>query len=71
MKSFKETIYFNREKESNWDIRNKAKNLKFENFDDLSYLGYELEMEVEICEDNAHKVFSINGTDISDKDIYI
>jgi virulence-associated protein VapD len=71
MKSFKETIYFNREKESNWDIEEKAANKGFKNSKDIVYLGYEVEMEVEVREDLKHKVFRINGIDVSDKEIYV
>lgn len=71
MKSFKETIHFHREKEENWDIEKKAKKKKFTNPEDLVYLGYELEMEVEVREDLKHKVLTINGQDVSDKEIYV
>ena len=39
MKTFKETIYFNRDKEDNWDIVDKAEELGFKNYNDLCYLG--------------------------------
>ena len=71
MKKFIETIYFNRDKEDNWDIERKAKKLKFENPEAVVYLGYEVEFEVEISEDLRHKVLKIEGVDVSDKDIYI
>ena len=72
MKTFKEMIYFNREKEENWDIMDKAKRLEFKgDIKNLSYLGYGIEMEVEISEDCKSKILSVNGVDISDKEIYI
>ena len=79
MDSFKETIYFYREKEDNWDIVDRVKELGFfqnipiynKSVDDLKYLGSEVEMEIEINERCQVKVLSINGIDISDKDVYI
>lgn len=71
MKTFKETIHFNREKEDNWDIVDQAMELGFKNARDLSYLGYELKMEVLVCEDGKNKVLTINGVDVSDKEIYV
>lgn len=71
MKSFEETIYFHREKEENWDIIEKAEELGFENANDLDYLAYEVGMEVLICEDGNNKVLTINGVDVSDKEIYV
>lgn len=71
MKSFIETIYFNREKEENWDIEERAENKGFENSEKMGYLGYEVEMEVEVREDLNHKVLKINGIDVSDKGITI
>ena len=71
MKSFKKKIYFNREKEENWNIEKKGKKLGFEKSEDLVYLGYEIEMKVEIFEDITVKVLKIQGIDVSDKDIFI
>lgn len=71
MKSFKEIIYFNREKEENWGIERKAKKLGFENPEAVVYLGYEVGFEVEVREDLKHKVLKIEGVDVSDKEIYI
>lgn len=48
MKSFEQTIYLNREKEENWDIVDQAEELGFTNAQDLLYLGYDIEMNVEI-----------------------
>lgn len=71
MKSFVEKVYFNRGKEENWDIESKGEELGFERPSDLVYLGYEVEMEVEVREDLKHKVLKINGQDVSDKEIYV
>ncbi|WP_291567064.1 MULTISPECIES: hypothetical protein [unclassified Clostridium] len=71
MKSFKETICFHREKEQNWSIEDRGVEEGFKNSDDLVYLGYEVEMEVEVREDMKHKVYKINGVDVSDKEIYV
>lgn len=71
MKTFKETIYFHREKEENWDIEEKAHEKGFSNSKDIVYLGYEVEMEALVSEDLKHKILSINGIDVSDKEIYM
>ena len=71
MKTFKETIYFHREKESNWEIEEKAHELGFSKSDDIVYLGYEVGMTVLVSEDLKHKVLTIEGIDVSDKEIYI
>jgi hypothetical protein len=71
MKSFKETIYFHREKEDNWGIRDKAEELGFKCDKQLSYLGYDVEMEIEIFEDGSNKVLKIDGKDISMLDISV
>ena len=71
MKKFKEEISFTRDKEDNWEIENKAKELGFSNPEDLAYLGYEVMMEVEVSEDLNYKVLTINRIDVSDKNIYI
>lgn len=71
MKNFEETIYFHREKEDNWDIIDKCESLGFKNADDLAYLGYDVEMKVEINESGDNVVLEINGIDVSDKDITI
>lgn len=71
MKTFKETIYFNREKEDNWEIVDQAMELGFKNARNLPHLGYELKMEVLVSEDGKNKVLTINGVDVSDKEIYV
>ncbi|EQB4340942.1 hypothetical protein ACYJ2U_001661 [Clostridium botulinum] len=71
MKSFIEKIYFGRDKEENWDIEEKAEHKGFKNSKKLVYLGYEVEMEVEVREDLKHKILKIEDVDVSDKDIYI
>jgi hypothetical protein len=71
MKSFIEDIYFNREKEENWDLMKKAKRKGFssEVCDMLNYTGYELSMRVEFFEDGTSKVLKIDGINVEDKDI--
>lgn len=71
MKKFKTMVYFHRSKEDNWEICDEAKELGFKNPHDLVYLGYELEMEVEVSEDLKHKVLKIDGQDVTDKEIYL
>lgn len=72
MKTFKETIYFNREKEENWGIVEEAVQLGFtNNTRDFLYIGYEVGMEINVCENGEVKVLSINGIDVQDKDICI
>lgn len=71
MKKFLETIYLHREKESNWGIEAKTKNEGFKDSESIVYLGYEVELEVEVREDLQHKVLKINGIDVSDKNITI
>ena len=71
MQSFKKTIYFNRGKEENWDIVKKATKLKYENPDKFLYLGYEIELKVEIFDDGVVKVLKISGVDVSDRNINI
>lgn len=76
MKSFEQTIYLNREKEENWDIVDQAEELGFTNAQDLLYLGYDIEMNVEICEQDDisgpfSKILSINGVDVSHLNILI
>lgn len=70
MKSFKETIYFHREKSENWELEDKAKELDFVT-NRIPYIGNETEIEIEIFEDGTNKVLSINGIDVSDKGISI
>lgn len=65
-----EEISFNREKESNWEIEKKAQQAGFINSENLVYLGYDVEMKVEITEQHV-KVLEIQGVDVSDKDIFI
>ena len=57
MKSFKEKIYWHREKSKNWDIEDKAKQLGF-NTEHIRWIGYEVELEIEIFEDGTNKIFS-------------
>lgn len=65
------TIYFNRDSEDNWSIVEEAKKNGISNFDDLRYLGYEVEMKVEIQDDGKVLALEINGNDVSDIGIYI
>ena len=71
--SFIEKIYIHRQKEDNWDIVNKAIELGFNKTiaNDLVYLGYEVEFEVEIFNDGKNRVLSIDGEDVSDLDMSI
>lgn len=71
MKSFKETIYFHRSKDDNYEIVEEAKSLGYNQTHDLLNLGYEVEMEVEIFENGKLKVLKIAGKDVSDKGISI
>jgi hypothetical protein len=52
-KSFIEKVYIHRQKEDNWDIVDRAVELGFNKTiaNDLVYLGYEVEFEVEIFND--------------------
>lgn len=47
MKSIKEDIYFNREKEDNWELEKKLEKKHF-NTDNILYLGYEIQIKVEL-----------------------
>lgn len=71
MKSFVEIIDFHRDKEDNWDIEERAEQLGFENSEDLVYLGYDVDMKVQINEDGSNRVLMINDIDVSDKNIVI
>lgn len=66
LKSFTETIYLNRQKEENHAIEFRAKELGF-NTENILFLGYEVEMEVEIFEDGTVKILKVNGIDVADK----
>lgn len=71
MKSFKDKIYFHMEKgEQIWGLEERAKSQDFDT-QRLRYLGYEVEMEVEIFEDGTNRVLSIMGVDVTDKCIRI
>ena len=56
MRSFVEIIDFHRDKEDNWEIEEKAESLGFKNSEDLLYLGYDVDMKVEIDEDGNNIV---------------
>jgi hypothetical protein len=71
VKSFREKIYFHRDKEDNWDLEDKAERLGFKEPRELAFLGYEVEMEVEVSDTSKHRVLSIQGVDVSDKNIFI
>lgn len=75
MKSFKSKIYFGREKEDNWELEKKGKEIGFKNYEDIVYVGFEVEMTVEISENDKGeiwtKVLKIGKVDVSDKEIYI
>lgn len=70
MKSFKEKIYWHREKSENWNTEDKAKQLGF-NTESIRWIGNEVEFEIEIFEDGTNKIVSIKGIDVSDKNISI
>ena len=65
MKSFTETIYLHREKSENWETEDKAKELGFDT-QRIPYIGYEIEVELEIFADGTNKVLSINGVPINE-----
>ena len=70
MRSFKETISFSREKHENWGMEDRCKELGF-NSEPIPYIGYETMMEIEVFEDGTNKVLSINGIDVSEKNISV
>jgi hypothetical protein len=61
-------IYLHRSKEENWELQEKAKKQGIKR-DDLLYVGYEVEMRVEVTEDKI-KVLEINGVKLKE-DIFI
>jgi hypothetical protein len=71
MRSFKTTIYFNREKESNYEVVDQADELGFKNPEKLKYLGYEVSFDIEIFEDLSVKVLRIDDQDVSELKISI
>jgi len=70
MKSIKETIYLHRNKEKNWELEDRCEELHFET-KTIPYIGYEITVEIEIFENGHNRVLSINGIDISEKNIQI
>jgi hypothetical protein len=62
------TIYVHREKEENHEIVEQAKDLGILR-EDLLYLGYEIELKIEITEDKI-KVLEINDVKLKN-DVYI
>ena len=70
MKSITEKIYFHREKEDNWDLEKKLEKKKF-NTENIPWLGLEIEVKIELFEDGTNKVISLQGVDVSDKNISI
>jgi hypothetical protein len=66
-----EKLYFHRGKDENWDIIDKAEELEYECANNLSYLGYEIGMKVEISPNGKVKILQLEGVDISDKEIYM
>ena len=65
-----EDIYFNRDKEENWEIERKAEEHGLRNSEDMVYLGSNIGMKVEITEKHI-KVLELQGIDVSDKNIFI
>lgn len=70
MKSFKKKVYFHREKEENWDIKEESISRGFD-AENILRLGSDVEMTVEIREDGTNKVLSVQGKDVSNLDIFI
>ena len=75
-KVLKTKVYFNRDKEENWDIEEKIlkKGFSSDFAHNALYIGYEVEMSVQImkCGDEMRiKVLKIDKVDVSDKEIYI
>lgn len=70
-KVFEEEITFNRDKEDNFDICDKAEGLNFSEsmIENIRYLGYELNVKVRIAD--YIKIIEIEGKNVDDKDIYI
>jgi len=69
--SLKKKKNFNREKKNNGEIEELfTKNFK-EDGKDMVFLGYEVQMEVEIFKDKTVKVLTINNINVADKEIYI
>lgn len=60
LKSFKTKIYFTREKSENREVTEKAEKCGFskEAISGLYYLGYEVEVEVEIFEDGTVNILN-------------
>lgn len=73
MDKITKTIYFNRDKEDNWDIEKKAKKLGWKNSEDALYIGYEVSMKIEVTNKDGlkTKILKIGNVDVSDKEIYI
>lgn len=69
---FEIEISFNRDKDDNWEVCDKAEELNFsENaIENIRYLGYELNMKVRATDDYI-KIIELEGKNIDDKDIYI
>lgn len=61
-------IYLHRSKEENYGLQEKARKQGIRR-DDLLYVGYEVEMKVEVTEDKI-KVLEINGVKLKE-DIFI
>lgn len=61
-------IYFHRDKESNFDLQKKAKKKGIKR-DDLLFLGYEIEMKIEITESHI-KILEIDKIPI-EQDVFI
>ena len=71
-KKFVEEIYFNREKEDNWDLQDQAEELGWneEQVSNLAYCGYEVGMKVEFSPE-GNKVLEIGGVDVSHLNITV
>lgn len=70
MESFKKKIYFHRDKEENWGIKDESIARGF-NTENILRMGSDVGMTVEIREDGTNKVLSFQGKDVSSLDIFI
>lgn len=65
-----EQLYFTREKEDNWDYRDRAEELGLT--ENLKYMATEVVLTTDIDLSTGEcRVISINGADVSNLNIYI
>lgn len=65
------TINIHRETEDNWDIIDSAEELRYENTDNLKYLGYELKIKIKINKDSSVEVLKIEDVNVEGMGIKI